>query len=325
VHLDPVRVSAFCVALSAFHPPIGRGAAPVAKKTQRPAASPARPSVAHGFGTVPQLPVAATGRRARRPFSLPGRRGRRENSPVPRGDGVHTCTLCGETKRSGFVSRAAGGWVCRACYRHRLAPRVRCSRCGRVGPAAARLGPHRSGPAVCERCYASSLHVARCSGCRETKSIHTRIQRRVLCVDCYGRLVRMRERCTSCGALRRVYVRDDGGAPLCRPCHHRQRRPTERCAACGTLAHPVARAAQGPLCSTCYHRTRTAPCRFCKRRKRVAARLANGTPVCPTCAFRRLTPRRTCAACRESKPTRRRTETGKPLCDACYGRRLRAA
>jgi hypothetical protein len=47
------------------------------------------------------------------------------------------CVLCDEKKHSGTNSRDAGGWVCIACYRRELAPRLPCDQCGKRAPVAA--------------------------------------------------------------------------------------------------------------------------------------------------------------------------------------------
>lgn len=233
--------------------------------------------------------------------------------------------MCGERKRTGFNSTAVGGWLCIACYRRELAPRVRCSRCRRMAPASVRLQAGRSGPALCERCYATTVHAAACSACREVKSIHTRRKGRPLCVECYARIVRKPEPCASCGRRKRVCVRDSDGSPHCRECHLRMNPPTEPCSRCGKLAHAAQRTRKGLLCHACYYVEAAARCAFCGETRRVATRLDDGRAVCGRCGYARLTPHRTCAVCRESKPTRRRTGAGEPICDRCHSRQTRRA
>jgi formylmethanofuran dehydrogenase subunit E len=238
-------------------------------------------------------------------------------------DPPEVCTLCDQKKHSGTNSRAAGGWVCIACYRKELAPRVACSKCGALAPVSAWSGKRRVGRPFCVRCYPRNLHLARCSECGKKKPIHTRAKGRALCVDCYDKLIRDKGTCSSCGLLRRVFARSATGEALCRPCYQRSTAPTERCFVCRRLAHPVARQERGPICVSCYDRGRVAPCAYCQRTMRIERRMRDGRPICASCAFLRLTPLRRCAVCGEEKRTRRRTSEGKPLCNTCYNRQSR--
>jgi hypothetical protein len=233
------------------------------------------------------------------------------------------CVLCDLKKHTGVSIRAAGGWVCIACYRRELAPRLKCDSCGVRAPVSAWLGERGYGRAYCSTCYQRELHVAVCFGCKKKKSIHTRVRNRPLCVDCYGKVLRVQLHCSDCGERKRVYARNETGESLCRSCYLRRSVPTERCWVCRKLAHAVARSKKGPICSTCYASSRKDACVHCGRTMRIARRTTAGRPVCSRCAFHRFTTRRRCSACNHLKPTRRRTADGRPLCDACYGRRYR--
>jgi hypothetical protein len=234
------------------------------------------------------------------------------------------CALCDAQKRTGFNSRAAGGWVCIACYHRELAPRRPCSVCGLRTPVSAWSGRRGVGRAFCVACYQKHVHLARCSQCGKKKPIQTRAADGSLCIDCYDALVRKKEPCAGCGIRNRVYARTPEGKALCRPCHRVRTAPTERCFVCRRLAFAVAREEWGPICQPCYDRRKVGPCVYCRRTMKIARRTRDGRPVCGTCAARRFTPLQRCVACREEKRTRRRTSEGKPLCDACYMRQSRS-
>ncbi len=71
------------------------------------------------------------------------------------------------------------------------------------------------------------------------------------------------------------------------------------------------------ICDGC----RKEDCFLCNRFKPVAARSANGQPICNTCfqraRYHNPTRHETCIGCKKMKPVAARTESDGPLCASC--------
>ncbi len=107
------------------------------------------------------------------------------------------------------------------------------------------------------------------------------------------------------------------GRPACRPCGGRLR-PKVVCDGCG---RPTARLRRRPgadalTCERCLRRHTHATCARCGRHRRVAARDADDTPLCPGCASD-VPATRACPDCRRPVPGR-----GTAPCRACGLKRL---
>jgi hypothetical protein len=158
------------------------------------------------------------------------------------------------------------------------------------------------------RARGSTVVVPACARCRRTGLALTRVGSIGLCRRC--RAHQLAEACSSCGRLRVVTARGDGGA-LCFACAPRPARP---CGRCGRVL-PVAQRAtkSGPdICNNCF-RLPMATCRCCGRRKQCNF-VAAGRPICASCSPRAVA---TCAHCNQSRPPSARWPEG-PVCEPCY-------
>jgi hypothetical protein len=125
----------------------------------------------------------------------------------------------------------------------------------------------------------------------------------------------------ACGACGRTFDGKAGrvvdGRPVCPACGNRLR-PKVACGACGRpTARPRREAGTGVLiCEGCLHRDTHATCRRCRKHRRVAARDAEGGPLCAGCASE-APATHACPDCSKAVPGR-----GGAPCDACSLRSL---
>lgn len=90
-----------------------------------------------------------------------------------------------------------------------------------------------------------------------------------------------KERCTSCGGIKAVAVRNDNGA-TCHNCYKKQN--TEACLICGKSKAVAARNGEGKaICDNCNKELNKANCCVCHGLKQVRARSANNEPMCLAC------------------------------------------
>lgn len=120
----------------------------------------------------------------------------------------------------------------------------------------------------------------------------------------------------ACGACGRTFSGKAGrvvdGRPMCPSCGNRLR-PKIACRACGRpTARPRREAGTRALiCEGCLHRDTHATCRRCRRHRRIAARDAEGRPLCAGCATD-APATHACPDCSKAVPGR-----GVAPCDAC--------
>ncbi len=117
-------------------------------------------------------------------------------------------------------------------------------------------------------------------------------------------------RCDRVVALSKLH----DGQRICRTCFART--AAVPCARCGAVREPATRDATGrPLCPNCLSNDpiNLEDCVGCRRRRRVAARTADG-PWCQSCRPR---PRLTCGMCGRSGPCEVSRASGQPWCDSC--------
>src|SRR6266508_3202710 len=117
-------------------------------------------------------------------------------------------------------------------------------------------------------------------------------------------------RCDRVVALSKLH----DGQRICRTCFART--AAVPCARCGAVREPATRDATGrPQCPNCLSNDpiNLEDCVGCRRRRRVAARTADG-PWCQSCRPR---PRLTCGMCGRSGPCEVSRASGQPWCDSC--------
>jgi hypothetical protein len=174
-----------------------------------------------------------------------------------------------------------------------------CPFCGK----AIRLGYRRDGVRCCRGCRAAA-RTGICSRCYEHKQITARaLDGHPLCHRCMLQDPINHEPYSRCGQTQPVQARR-GGAPVCQTCY---RRPVAICSICGRT-RPCYRASTiAPRCEPCTRRLGSRPdCSRCGKPRLVAARTADGQPLCDVCA-RPPEPCTTCGRTRYVQDHRRRT------------------
>lgn len=92
-----------------------------------------------------------------------------------------------------------------------------------------------------------------------------------------------------------------------------------RCARCGRPGKPLTRGEGQGLCQRCRAWQRASACSSCGRLKPIAARDADGQPLCELCRRHAGRADRTCGRCGKTAPIARRARDGQPdICVNCY-------
>ena len=96
-----------------------------------------------------------------------------------------------------------------------------------------------------------------------------------ICPNCY-QTARYRdpsthEKCSECGQVKSVAVRNKLDQPICHNCYRKDPSTHERCSECGELKPVTMRTKAGPICSACYQRGRVGLCARCKEMKVIQA------------------------------------------------------
>jgi hypothetical protein len=169
--------------------------------------------------------------------------------------------------------------LCDGCWEP---PARVCSRCGRLGPAAA---AHGAG---------------------------------WLCQGCYRQHARPRRPCGRCGEIRIVGRRAADGEPdLCQSCRDGRQ---QTCSTCGRTKRCRPTPSGTWVCSTCRPRA-SDTCSRCQRSRPVHARWPIG-PVCNTCYTTVLTSPGECPQCTDVQPLIGRDDGGTPICGRCAGHHI---
>lgn len=148
-----------------------------------------------------------------------------------------------------------------------------------------------------------------CAICKRSNRPLTRVGTTGLCGRC--RAHQLAKPCSSCGRVRVVVHRGEGGVPLCFSCAPRPMRVCSRC----QQMRPIARRARdgvGDLCNACF-RPPVATCCSCGRDKPCFF-VGTGRPLCASCSPRALS---VCAHCGSSRPASANWPEG-PVCEPCY-------
>ena len=139
------------------------------------------------------------------------------------------CVTCRKHK-GGWRSDAAGGFVCRACYRKHFQPRETCGCCGRDNQL---INARPEGIAYCEACYKSEINRARCAYCSKRRTVHARDpHNRPVCMLCFEAHMKPLEPCMYCHEDKVPAYRGPRGEGICRRCYHRDVNHAP-CDACG--------------------------------------------------------------------------------------------
>lgn len=97
-----------------------------------------------------------------------------------------------------------------------------------------------------------------------------------------------------------------------------------RCARCHREVELVKRDAAGGICVACFNRARVADCGACGRRRRIAGRGQDDSPICSSCRAKDPGRHEACTGCGNVRPVNRRGPDGGALCSTCAQRSRRA-
>ena len=215
---------------------------------------------------------------------------------------VPACLACGRTGE--LPHRAAGGRLCRNCYRQQR--REPCQRCSRTRPVNTRTA---AGP-LCSPCAAALRPSRPCASCGQDRPVTGRREDGAgVCRTCYRTRQAPRHPCARCGQATAVAAWRPQG-PLCCNCYAP---PPRRCGGCGQDRPIRLRAAAGQpdLCSKCSHWP-AAACAACGQQGRCDSR--GGQPLCMIC---RTQPVHECRSCGQARPLMALWPIG-PVCGDCY-------
>jgi len=163
------------------------------------------------------------------------------------------CSLCSEWT---MVRRSmrTGKDVCTPCYKRHHQPKRKCVACGTVT-----IAKHNDddGNPVCAACYVKQYQLVPCAACGELRRPAFRLGTLPFCQTCYAHAFPHRERCATCGKMKKIASRNADGSAICPACYERELIPLRICSQCGKERRTRYRtAAGGPLCSRCYTRAR---------------------------------------------------------------------
>lgn len=230
--------------------------------------------------------------------------------------GPKRCVVCEQLKQVANCL-AAGGYVCRACYRKNFAPREACGICGRVGIVNARP----DGVAHCETCYKRHINRESCSFCGSVRTVHARdAARKPVCLDCYEKHMGPREPCLYCEKQVPPAYRGPSGEAICRNCYHGELKRAV-CTDCGHDAPLAGRTKAGdPLCGHCLHKSRTPETCPCCREERPLKTCRDGERICERCWRVHKQPRYPCSQCTGVAVVAKWLSDTRPICRRCYDR-----
>lgn len=238
---------------------------------------------------------------------------------------------CGVCQQPASIRATIGGVrVGRCCYRK---PHERCSVCG-LGRA---VSPYASGTATCADCATRDratcvkcgldAPVATsgepiCLRCQNSVNLPCRVcDRPTVSRDrdgsprCSTCLTRTPRRCGSCGQVRVITRRADGGDPdLCGSCWQG---PVLACDRCGRQRPCRGERTGRMLCATCRPRRRP-QCAYCGHHRAATVVWADG-PACAQCYRRFMRAKGTCPGCQQYRRLLPYVGQPQPCCAPCAG------
>ncbi|MFI5634711.1 hypothetical protein ACIA8E_36255 [Streptomyces sp. NPDC051664] len=179
-----------------------------------------------------------------------GRASQKRGLPRLLPDGTRNCDTCGSYRDAQPCARCGnlrpvtardedGGPLCLRCYRHHIARRITCCRCGRVSHTA---GLTDDGP-VCNTC-AASLYTKECHRCGNAKNVRTRLAGQPICGACFLALAQNPALCPACSQTKVLAFHNGSGQQICSVCAGEK--SVFSCRQCGSEANHY-----GSRCASC--------------------------------------------------------------------------
>ena len=175
------------------------------------------------------------------------------------------CEVCHKLKTV-HHNRKTGKTICGACCFKDPATHEICVQCGRSAFVYRRT---KHGKPLCQKCGVVPKKKKRkvCAKCGQAKRNVKRRRRtdELMCPNCYEhRDTSQHEKCSRCGAVRYVCVRDSSGKPICANCHRKDLSTHEKCSICGERRRVEARTkSREPVCRHCCSREGIGRCIVC--------------------------------------------------------------